>query len=87
MIRREALISKRLCEARRTDGTVRRALLCLFGLGTDIGLKWVGSQRPNVNFEELRYVKRHFAQIKDALRAAIATIGNGTYKNRQSVIW
>jgi TnpA family transposase len=64
----------------------QRLLLCLFGLGTNIGLKRVASQQPSVNFEELRYVKRRFVQ-KDALRAAIATIVNGTFQIRQSAIW
>ncbi len=64
----------------------QRLLLCLFGLGTNIGLKRVASQQPSVNVEELRYVKRRFVQ-KDALRAAIATIVNGTFQIRQSAIW
>ena len=64
----------------------QRLLLCLFGLGTNIGLKRVASQQPSVNFEELRYVKRRFVQ-KDALRGAIATIVNGTFEIRQSAIW
>jgi hypothetical protein len=64
----------------------QRVLLCLFGIGTNIGLKRVASQQPSVNFGELRYVKRRFVQ-KDALRAAIATIVNGTFQIRQSAIW
>jgi len=64
----------------------QRLLLCLFGLGTNIGLKRVASQQPNVNFEELRYVKRRFVQ-KDALRSAIAAIVNGTFEIRQTAIW
>jgi hypothetical protein len=64
----------------------QRLLLCLFGLGTNIGLKRVASQQPTVNYEELRYVKRRFVQ-KDALRAAIAAIVNGTFEIRQTAIW
>ena len=63
-----------------------RLLLCLFGFGTNIGLKRVASQQPNVNYEELRYVKRRFVQ-NDALRAAIAAIVNGTFEIRQTAIW
>ncbi len=55
----------------------RRLLLCLFGIGTNVGLKRVASQQPSVSFEELRYVKRRFVQ-KDALRTAIAEVVNGT---------
>jgi TnpA family transposase len=64
----------------------RRLLLCLFGIGTNIGLKRVASQQPSVNYEELRYVKRRFLN-KDALRAAIAEIVNGTFHIRQPGIW
>lgn len=64
----------------------RRLLLCLFGIGTNIGLKRVAGQQPNVTYEELRYVKRRFLQ-KDALQAAIAEIVNGTFRIRQPAIW
>lgn len=40
----------------------RRLLLCLFGIGTNVGLKCVASQQPGVTVEELRYVKRRFVQ-------------------------
>ena len=64
----------------------QRLLLCLFGIGTNIGLKRVASHQPEVTYEELRYVKRRFLQ-KDALRAAIAEIVNGTFHIRQPAIW
>lgn len=64
----------------------RRLLLCLFGIGTNIGLKRVASQQPSVSFDELRYVKRRFVQ-KEALRAAIAEIVNGTFAIRHPAIW
>jgi TnpA family transposase len=64
----------------------RRLLLCLFGIGTNVGLKRIASQQPSVKFEELRYVKRRFVQ-KEALRTAIADIVNGTFRIRNSAIW
>ena len=64
----------------------QRLLLCLFGIGTNIGLKRVASHQPEVTYEELRHVKRRFVQ-KDALRAAIAEIVNGTFHIRQPAIW
>jgi TnpA family transposase len=64
----------------------RRLLLCLFGIGTNVGLKRVASQQPSVTVDELRYVKRRFVQ-KDALRAAIAEIVNGTFSIRNPAIW
>ncbi len=64
----------------------RRLLLCLFGIGTNVGLKRVASQQPGVTFDELRYVKRRFVN-KEALRAAVAEIVNGTFRIRQAAIW
>ncbi|MDD5494841.1 MAG: Tn3 family transposase, partial [Dehalococcoidia bacterium] len=64
----------------------RRLLLCLFGIGTNVGLKRIASQQPSVSFEELRYVKRRFVQ-KDALRAAIAEVVNGIFSIRNPLIW
>ncbi|CDH24239.1 transposase [Xenorhabdus bovienii str. kraussei Becker Underwood] len=64
----------------------RRMLLCLFGLGTNVGLKRVTSQQPSVSYDELRYVKRRFIQ-KDALRNAISHIVNGTFHIRHPAIW
>ena len=64
----------------------RRLLLCLFGIGTNVGLKRVASQQPSVSFEELRYVKRRFVQ-KDALRAAIGEVVNGIFHIRNPTIW
>jgi TnpA family transposase len=64
----------------------RRLLLCLFGIGTNVGLKRVASQQPGVTFEELRYVKRRFVQ-KEALRAQSAKIVNGTFQIRNPAIW
>ena len=64
----------------------RRLLLCMFGIGTNVGLKRIASQQPSVNFEELRYVKRRFVQ-KEALRAAITEVVNGTLRIRNPTIW
>ncbi|WP_145600411.1 Tn3 family transposase [Yersinia frederiksenii] len=64
----------------------RRLLLCLFGLGTNVGLKRVASQQPSVSYDELRYVKRRFIK-KDALRSAISHIVNGIFHIRHPAIW
>ena len=64
----------------------RRLLLCLFGVGTNVGLKRIASQQPSVTFDELRYVKRRYVN-KEALRAAVAEIVNGTFAIRQAAIW
>ncbi|WP_142303961.1 Tn3 family transposase, partial [Klebsiella pneumoniae] len=59
----------------------RRLLLCLFGLGTNVGLKRIASQQPRVSYDELRYVKRRFIQ-KEAMRSATSHIVNGTSRIR-----
>jgi len=64
----------------------RRLLLCLFGIGTNVGLKRIASQQPSVSVEELRYVKRRFVQ-KDALRVAISDVVNGIFRIRNPAIW
>ena len=64
----------------------RRLLLCLFGIGTNVGLKRLASQQPGVNADELRYVKRRFLH-KEALRTAIAEIINDTFAIRHTAIW
>jgi len=64
----------------------RRLLLCLFGIGTNVGLKRVASQQPGVSADELRYVKRRFLH-KEALRTAIAEVVNGTFAIRHPAIW
>ena len=64
----------------------RRLLLCLFGIGTNVGLKRIASQQPSVTVDELRYVKRRYMN-KETLRAAVAEIVNGTFAIRQAAIW
>lgn len=68
------------------DVLQRRLLLCLFGLGTNVGLKRIASQQHGASYEELRYIKRKFIQ-KDSLRAAISQIVNGIFKIKQPTIW
>ena len=64
----------------------RRLLLCLFGIGTNVGLKRIASQQPSVTVDELRYVKRRYVN-KEALRAAVTEVVNGTFAIRHAAIW
>lgn len=64
----------------------RRLLLCLYGLGTNTGLKRVSAGRLGVSYRELRYVRRRFIH-KDALREAIIHVVNATLAARKSSIW
>ncbi len=64
----------------------KRLLLCLYGLGTNTGLKRVSNGTPDVNFTDLRYVKRRFIH-KDQLRQAITQVVNATFQARAPQIW
>ncbi len=63
-----------------------RTLLCLYGLGTNMGLKPILSEKEQTTYEELLYIKRRYFH-KDALRAAIADIANAVFDIRKSDIW
>jgi len=64
----------------------KRLLLCLYGLGTNTGLKQVSNGTPDVSFTDLRYVKRRFIN-KDQLRQAITQVVNATFQARAPQIW
>lgn len=64
----------------------RRLLLCLYGLGTNAGLKRVAAGCPGVSYEELLRVNRHFVH-RDALEAACARVANATLAIRNTAIW
>lgn len=67
--------------------TIRhRILLCLYGLGTNMGLKPVLSEDETTTYDELRYIKRRYVH-KEALRAAIADVANAIFDIRQPEIW
>ncbi len=63
-----------------------RLLLCLFGLGTNTGLRRVSAGNPEVSYKDLLYVCRRFITC-DHLRAAIQTVANAIFAVRQSTIW
>lgn len=70
------------------DRTVlqRRLLLCLYGLGTNTGLKRLFPVETGISYRELLYVRQRFIR-KSALREAIAKVVNATFKIRQPSIW
>jgi TnpA family transposase len=63
----------------------RRLLLCLFGLGTNAGIKSMES-KPLDDYKELLYVRRRFLSI-EGLRQAIACVANATLGVRLPQIW
>ncbi len=63
-----------------------RLLLCLYGLGSNAGLKRILSKETDVTYDELLYVKRRFIHA-EPLRAAIAKVANAIFDIRQPHIW
>jgi TnpA family transposase len=64
----------------------KRLLLCLYGLGTNTGLKRMAVGNADVTYHDLLYVRRRFI-TSDHLRAAIAQVVNATIQARLTSIW
>jgi TnpA family transposase len=65
----------------------KRLLLCLFAIGTNMGLtRASGASSGEVTFEELRHIKRFFINKED-LRECIARVVNAILRMRDPKIW
>lgn len=64
----------------------RRLLLCLYGLGTNAGLKRVAAGTPDAGYDELLHVRRRFIDAA-ALRRAIAEVVAATLGVRDIAVW
>lgn len=64
----------------------RRLLLCLYGLGTNAGLKRVSAGVEDVSYKELLHVHRRFIHV-EALRDAARRVANATLAIRNPMIW
>ncbi len=64
----------------------KRLLLCLYGLGTNVGLKRLSDADPGTTYDDLRYVRRQFI-TKEQLRVAIASVANAIFRVRRATIW
>src|SRR6266702_3751627 len=64
----------------------KRLLLCIYGMGTNIGLKRLAGVDPNIDAEQLRYTRRRYLH-KDHMRAAITQVVNALLHARQEAIW
>jgi TnpA family transposase len=64
----------------------KRLLLCLYGLGTNIGIKGVSMGEHGESYESLLYVRQRFIQ-KETLENAVAQVTNSTLAVRQPHIW
>ncbi|MGD9153744.1 MAG: Tn3 family transposase [Gammaproteobacteria bacterium] len=73
-------------EVLNRDVLRKRLLLCLFGLGTNTGLKRISSGNIGVNHQDLRYIKKRFVH-KESVRAAITKIVNAVFQIRDPLIW
>lgn len=62
-----------------------RILLCLYGLGTNAGLKRVNAGHRGVTYKDLLYTRRRFI-TKEYLRDAIIEVINKTFQIRNSHI-
>uniref|UniRef100_UPI0035E3E22B Tn3 family transposase n=1 Tax=Sinorhizobium psoraleae TaxID=520838 RepID=UPI0035E3E22B len=63
-----------------------RLLLCLYGLGTNAGLKRVSAGTEGVSYAELLHVRRRFIH-KEALKAATASVTNALLAVRDPLVW
>ena len=63
----------------------RRILLCMFGMGTNTGIKSMESL-PEDDYKNLLYIRRRFIS-NEGLRQAIAQVVNATLKIRLPQIW
>lgn len=65
----------------------RRLLLCLFALGTNMGIKAIVATGEHAETEAaLRHVRRHFI-TRDNLRRAITKLVNATFEARDPAWW
>ena len=94
-ILKETELRVRFTDAFRTIGTrevlspqvlQRRLLLCLYGLGTNAGLKRMGSGGEGDSYADLQYVRRRYI-TKEHLRTAIAQVCNAIFRVRDPALW
>ena len=65
----------------------KRLLLCIFGVGTNFGMKRTSQASiGSITFEELRHTKRLYLSVEN-LREAIRCISNDLFKKIDKTIW
>ena len=64
----------------------QRLLLCLYGLGTNAGLKRVAAGSPDVSYDELLHIRRRYIDPA-SLKAACAQVANATLAIRDPEVW
>ena len=64
----------------------KRLLLCIFGIGSNTGLKRISIANDDVNYSDLRYIKkRHINSVN--IRNAIRILVNNVLKIRDPEVW
>ena len=64
----------------------QRLLLCLYGLGTNTGLKRMSAGERGTTYKDLLYVRRRFI-TREQLRQAITLLVNAIFRVRLPQIW
>ena len=64
----------------------QRLLLCLYGLGTNAGLKRVAAGAPGISYDELLHIRRRYIDPA-SLRAATAKVVDATLAVRDPGVW
>jgi TnpA family transposase len=94
-ILKETELRIRFTEAFRPIGTrevlspqvlQHRLLLCLYGLGTNAGLKRMCSGGGTDSYADLQYIRRRYI-TKEHLRAAITQVCNAIFRVRDPALW
>ncbi|MEO0373919.1 MAG: Tn3 family transposase [Cyanobacteria bacterium P01_A01_bin.17] len=73
-------------EALNPDELRKRLLLCLYAMGTNLGIKRIAHGKHGVGYFELLYVRRKFFS-KTALTQAISDVANAIFRVRLPHIW
>jgi len=68
------------------DELQKRLLLCLYGIGSNVGLKRISAANNDVSYSDLRYIKRRFINTTN-VKAAIVEIVNNILEIRDPRIW
>jgi hypothetical protein len=82
----EAFSTAATREASDRDEVQRRLLLCLYGLGTNAGLKRLAVGRHGFSYKELLHTRRRYIDA-DALRDATRRVVNATLAARHPRVW
>jgi TnpA family transposase len=64
----------------------QRILLCLYGLGTNAGLKRVAAGVAGISYDELKHIRRRYIDPA-SLRTAAARVAEATLAIRNPAIW